>query len=58
MLLTNEKENSTMPIKNFDKLTVFSGVKAYPAGVKCAMLAWHILQATLLQNKKTASTEN
>lgn len=35
-----------------DKLTVLAGVKAFPARVKCATLAWHTLEAAL--NKKTA----
>ncbi|BBB15094.1 SUF system FeS assembly protein NifU family [Candidatus Rickettsiella viridis] len=56
-LLTHEKEQ-TNPIDDFNKLTIFSGVKAYPARVKCATLAWHTLHAGLQQQKKTVSTEN
>lgn len=36
-----------------DKLTVLAGVKAYPARVKCATLAWHTLAAAL--DKETAT---
>lgn len=56
-LLTHEKE-PTHAIAAFNKLTVFSGVKAYPARVKCATLAWHTLQAALIQQTAVISTEN
>jgi len=39
------------------KLMVFSGVKAYPARVKCATLAWHTLQAALARQSEAVSTE-
>lgn len=38
------------------KLSVLTGVREYPARVKCATLAWHTLEAAL-HNKETASTE-
>ena len=38
------------------KLSVLTGVRDYPARVKCATLAWHTLEAAL-HNKETASTE-
>ena len=38
------------------KLKVLSGVKAYPARVKCATLAWHTLQAALKQSPQCVST--
>jgi len=38
------------------KLGVLTGVREYPARVKCATLAWHTLEAAL-HNKETASTE-
>lgn len=31
------------------KLTVFSGVRAYPSRVKCAMLCWRTLESSLEQ---------
>ena len=39
------------------KLTVFAGVRDYPARVKCATLAWHTLRSALLQTGETAQTE-
>jgi nitrogen fixation NifU-like protein len=53
-MLTGEDEN-TAPLEN--KLTVLAGVKAYPARVKCATLAWHTLESALKQEMVTVSTE-
>ncbi len=39
------------------KLTVLAGVKAYPARVKCATLAWHTLMAAIKNDKIVISTE-
>lgn len=39
------------------KLTVFSGVREYPARVKCASLAWHTLHAALANPGTSVSTE-
>ena len=39
------------------KLAVFSGVREFPARVKCASLAWHTLRAALAGEHETASTE-
>jgi len=39
------------------KLAVFSGVKDYPARVKCATLAWHTLHNALVRRDETAKTE-
>lgn len=38
------------------KLAVLSGVREFPARVKCATLAWHTLRSAL-EGKETASTE-
>lgn len=56
-LLTSE---ATTPkqLLDLEKLAVFAGVKAYPARVKCATLAWHTLQAALKQNNELVSTEH
>jgi len=45
--------------KNLGKLAVFSGVREYPARVKCATLAWHTLRAALDKGKaeEAVSTE-
>jgi len=40
------------------KLAVFSGVREYPARVKCATLAWHTLQAALDDQSQPVSTED
>ncbi|NCT56327.1 MAG: SUF system NifU family Fe-S cluster assembly protein [Legionella sp.] len=41
------------------KLSVFEGVRAFPARVKCATLAWHALDAALKKdaNNNVVSTE-
>ena len=39
------------------KLSVFSGVRDYPARVKCATLAWHTLRAALEESGAVATTE-
>ena len=39
------------------KLSVLTGVRGYPARVKCATLAWHTLEAALHGKGETASTE-
>jgi len=39
------------------KLTVFSGVREFPARVKCASLAWHTLRAALQGTQDKVSTE-
>jgi nitrogen fixation NifU-like protein len=40
-----------------DKLTVLAGVKAFPARVKCATLAWHTLEAALNKDASIVKTE-
>jgi nitrogen fixation NifU-like protein len=39
------------------KLAVFAGVHKFPALVKCAILAWHALNAALQGEAKPVSTE-
>jgi nitrogen fixation NifU-like protein len=52
-LLTQRGESSDL-----GKLTVLSGVHAYPMRVKCATLAWHTLQAALENRQgETVTTE-
>ncbi len=53
-LLTVDRDTST----NLGKLEAFAGVKAFPARVKCATLAWHTLLSALKQSKQVISTEN
>ncbi|MFO1478253.1 MAG: SUF system NifU family Fe-S cluster assembly protein [Verrucomicrobiota bacterium] len=40
------------------KLAVFAGVHKYPARVKCAILAWHALNAALQGEATPVSTES
>ena len=44
-------------LDTIDKLKVLAGVKAYPARVKCATLAWHTLEAALNKDTETVKTE-
>ena len=44
-------------VEALGKLAVFSGVREYPARVKCASLAWHTLHAALENNEQPVSTE-
>ncbi len=44
-------------VQSLDKLTVLAGVKAYPARVKCATLAWHTLLTALNREAVVVSTE-
>lgn len=39
------------------KLSVFAGVREYPARVKCASLAWHTLRAAVDAKHQIVSTE-
>ena len=42
---------------NLGKLAVFSGVREFPARVKCASLSWHTLHAALAGSQGAVSTE-
>ncbi|MGA2655735.1 MAG: Fe-S cluster assembly sulfur transfer protein SufU [Gammaproteobacteria bacterium] len=52
-ILTTDAE----PDERLGKLAVLSGVREFPARVKCATLAWHTLQNALAHNETPASTE-
>lgn len=55
LLLTDDGfDINTLP---FLKLQVLGGVRAYPARVKCASLAWHTLMAALKHQPDIAKTE-
>lgn len=45
------------PDRDLGKLEVLSGVKEFPARVKCASLAWHTLDNAIHQNDEIAKTE-
>ena len=56
-LLVAGKAADTFDGKNLGKLAIFSGVREFPARVKCATLAWHTLRAALKGDERTISTE-
>jgi nitrogen fixation NifU-like protein len=57
-LLTKEAPQHPEQVKEeLGKLAVFSGVREYPARVKCAALALHTLRAALEQKEAPVSTE-
>ena len=55
-MVTGERCEETKP-PSLGKLDVFSGVRDYPARVKCATLAWHTMNAALARQNQTISTE-
>lgn len=51
-------EPAEINLDELEKLSVFSGVKEYPARVKCASLAWHTMRSALNpKDPKKISTE-
>jgi len=42
---------------NLGKLAVFEGVREFPSRIKCAVLAWHTLNAAINNNDDPVSTE-
>jgi len=56
-LVTGQGIDATAPAADLGKLQVLTGVRDYPARVKCATLAWHTLQAALKNAATTVSTE-
>jgi len=52
-LLTGKSEE----IEDAPKLMVLSGVKQFPARVKCAALCWHSLEEALVGDSTSVSTE-
>jgi nitrogen fixation protein NifU and related proteins len=45
------------PTMDLGKLAALSGVREFPARVKCASLCWHTLNAALEQRSDSVSTE-
>ena len=43
--------------RDLGKLTVFCGVRNYPARVKCATLAWHTLKSALANSGEMVTSE-
>jgi nitrogen fixation NifU-like protein len=53
-LLTQQE---AVPDASLGKLAALSGVREFPARVKCASLCWHTLNAALERGEATVSTE-
>jgi nitrogen fixation NifU-like protein len=53
-LVTTDEESDPAAL---GKLAVFSGVREFPARVKCASLAWHTLRAALQGKQNKVTTE-
>jgi nitrogen fixation protein NifU and related proteins len=54
-MVTGELDEETEP-HHLGRLTIFSGVREFPARVKCASLSWHTMRAAL-NDQGTVSTE-
>jgi nitrogen fixation NifU-like protein len=51
------QHDSTIDPLSLGKLGALSGVREFPARVKCASLCWHTLQAALQHSNQPISTE-
>ena len=49
--------HDAQPERELGKLAALSGVREFPARVKCATLSWHTLNAALASGAATVSTE-
>ena len=56
--LVTGKLTDESAIEELGKLAVFSGVRDFPARVKCASLAWHTLISALKDEQHVVSTED
>ncbi len=54
-MVTGEMDFEATP-NHLGRLTNFSGVRGFPARVKCASLSWHTMRAAL-HGQEAASTE-
>ena len=54
-MLTND--GTTVDVASLGKLGALSGVREFPARVKCASLCWHTLDAALHQQDQPVKTE-
>ena len=50
-------QQDAQPDASLGKLAALSGVREFPARVKCASLCWHTLNAALERSAATVSTE-
>ncbi len=56
-MLTGDPTEAAVPPAELGKLAVFAGVRAYPARVKCATMAWHTLLAALAGSSRATLEE-
>lgn len=54
--LVTDKLDDTADLESLGKLTVFAGVREFPARVKCASLAWHTMMNALHNKNEKAVT--
>jgi nitrogen fixation NifU-like protein len=54
-MVTGELDEEATP-NNLGRLTIFAGVRDFPARVKCASLSWHTMHAAL-NGQEVISTE-
>jgi nitrogen fixation protein NifU and related proteins len=54
-MVTGELDEESEP-NHLGRLTIFSGVREFPARVKCATLSWHTMHAAL-KGEEVVSTE-
>ena len=54
-MVTGEFDEASTP-NHLGRLTIFAGVRDYPARVKCASLPWHTMRAALV-GEESATTE-
>jgi nitrogen fixation NifU-like protein len=50
-------QHDFVPTRDLGKLAALSGVREFPARVKCASLCWHTLLAALESKPQTVKTE-
>ena len=55
-MLTDDAEDGEVE-DDLGKLEALSGVKEFPMRVKCATLAWHIMNAALKETEHSVTTE-
>jgi nitrogen fixation NifU-like protein len=55
-MVTGTLDEEATPNHHLGRLTIFAGVRDYPARVKCASLSWHTMHAALT-GEGTVSTE-
>ena len=58
ILLTGDVTAQPPDRNTLGKLRILAGVRDYPMRVKCATLAWHIVNAALNHESATVCTEN